>query len=232
MSCIKNKLPMSRAELARLIDLTLLKPEATPENIKDLCHQAVQYGVAAVCINPCYIDIASRELSGSNTAVCTVVGFPLGANDPAVKAAEAAAAVRAGASEVDVVMNIGYLKGRLLEQVLKDLEGVVQAARQEKQTAVVKVILETCLLSDQEKIEACRLAVAAGADFVKTSTGLAKGVATVSDVAILKRAVGPGIGVKASGGIRDLATAIAMVKAGASRLGTSSGIAILNKLKE
>ncbi len=230
MTSTNSKLTLSRSELARLIDQTLLKPEATPEDIKELCRQATQYGFATVCINPCYVETASNELNNSPTSVCTVIGFPLGASAPAVKAAEAAAAVRAGASEIDVVMNIGYLKGGLLKKVLADLNGVVKAARQEKQKAVVKVILETCLLSDREKIEACRLAATAGANFVKTSTGLGKSGATVTDVTLLKQAVGPGVDVKASGGIRNLAAAIAMIRAGASRLGTSSGINILNEI--
>lgn len=223
---------ISKSELAGLIDHTLLKPEATPDDIIKLCGQAQSFGFAAVCVNSCYVDTASRELAGSNVGVCAVVGFPLGASDPAVKAAEAAVSVRAGATEVDVVMNVGYLKGGLIRQVKADLEGVVRAAHQERPGAMVKVILETCLLSDLEKVEACRLAVAAGADFVKTSTGFGKGGATVSDVALMRRTVGPGIGVKASGGIRDLSAALSMVEAGASRLGTSSGIAILNEYKE
>lgn len=222
-------MPISKLELARLIDHTLLKPEATPDDIKKLCGQARNYGFAAVCVNPCYVDTAGKELAGSTVDVCAVVGFPLGAGDPAVKAAEAAAAVRAGASEVDVVMNVGFLKGGLLGQVKADLEGVVRAARQERPGVTVKVILETCLLNDHEKVEACRLAVSAGADFVKTSTGFGTGGATVSDVALLRRTVGPGIGVKASGGIRDLAAALSMVEAGAGRLGTSSGVAILHE---
>lgn len=220
---------ITKIELAGLIDHTLLKPEATPDDIKELCDQAMEFGFASVCINPCYVYHARKELAGTTIGICAVVGFPLGANDPSVKAAEAAAAVRAGASEVDVVMNVGYLKGGLLKQVKADLEGVVVAARRERFGTTVKVILETCLLSDKEKVEACRLAVAAGADFVKTSTGFGKGGATVSDVALLRQTVGSGIGVKASGGVRDLSAALAMVEAGASRLGTSSGIAILSE---
>lgn len=220
---------ITKIELAGLIDHTLLKPEATPDDIKELCDQAMEFGFASVCINPCYVYHARKELAGTTIGICAVVGFPLGANDPSVKAAEAAAAVRAGASEVDVVMNVGYLKGGLLKQVKADLEGVVVAARRERFGTTVKVILETCLLSDKEKVEACRLAVAAGADFVKTSTGFGKGGATVSDVALLRQTVGSGIGVKASGGVRDLSAALAMVEAGASRLGTSSGIEILSE---
>lgn len=227
-----NGVRISKAELAGLIDHTLLKQEATPDDILTLCNQARNFGFAAVCVNPCYVDTASRELAGSGIGVCAVVGFPLGASEPAVKATEAAFAVREGATEVDVVMNVGYLRGGLMRQVKKDLEGVAMAARQEKPGAIVKVILETCLLSDLEKIEACRIAVEAGADFVKTSTGFGSGGATLSDVALLRRTVGPGIGVKASGGIRDLKTALSMVKAGANRLGTSSGIVIINEYKE
>ncbi|KUK81881.1 MAG: Deoxyribose-phosphate aldolase [Pelotomaculum thermopropionicum] len=230
MISVNGKLKLSRSELARLIDQTFLKPEATPESIKELCRQAKQYGFAAVCVNPCYVETASNELHDSPTSVCTVIGFPLGASVPAIKAAEAASAVRAGASEIDVVINVGYLKGGFFNKVLDDLEGVIKAARQEKQNTVVKVILETCLLSDREKVEACRLATAVQANFVKTSTGFSKSGATVSDVSLLKQTAGAGVEVKASGGIRNLTTAIAMVNAGASRLGTSSGISILNEI--
>jgi len=218
--------------LAGLIDHTLLKPEATPEDIVKLCIQARHYGFATVCVNPCYVYLAARELKESPVKVCTVIGFPLGASDSAVKAAEAAAAVRAGASEIDMVMNIGFLKGRLLKEVKEDMEGVVKAARKEKRETVVKVILETGFLSDSEKIEACRIAVAAGANFVKTSTGFGKGGAEVSDVILLRRTVGQEIGVKASGGIRDLSTAIKMIEAGASRLGTSSAVSIIEELNK
>lgn len=222
---------LSRTGLARLIDHTLLKPEATPDDIAVLCRQAKEYGFASVCVHSCYVPAAYSLLSGSPVAVCAVVGFPLGANAPSVKTQEAAVAVREGASEVDVVMNAGLFLGGRKDLVQEDLEGVVQAARGENPGAVIKVILETCLLNDKEKIEACRLAVAAGANFVKTSTGFGKSGATVQDVALLRRTVGPGVGVKASGGIRDLSTALAMVKAGADRLGTSSGVSIINEMK-
>lgn len=191
---------ISRTGLARLIDHTLLKPEATPDDIAGLCRQAKEYGFATVCVHPCYVPAAYSLLSGSPVAVCAVVGFPLGANAPSVKAQEAAVAVREGASEVDVVMNAGLFLGGYKELVQKDLEGVIQAARRENPGAVIKVILETCLLNEREKIEACRLVVAAGANFVKTSTGFGKSGATVQDVALLRRTVGPGVGVKASGG--------------------------------
>ena len=190
---------ISRTGLARLIDHTLLKPEATPDDIAGLCRQAKEYGFATVCVHPCYVPAAYSLLSGSPVAVCAVVGFPLGANAPSVKAQEAAVAVREGASEVDVVMNAGLFLGGYKELVQKDLEGVIQAARRENPGAVIKVILETCLLNEREKIEACRLVVAAGANFVKTSTGFGKSGATVQDVALLRRTVGPGVGVKASG---------------------------------
>lgn len=221
---------ITKAGLARLIDHTLLRPEATPEDIARLCAEAGEYGFKTVCVNPCYVKTAARELAGTATGVCAVVGFPLGANDPALKAAEAAAAVRSGAAEVDMVLNVGFLKGRLLAEVRRDLAGVIRAARAERPGTVVKVILETCLLTAQEKVTACQMAVEAGVDFVKTSTGFGGGGATAADVLLLKRTVGPRVGVKASGGIRDLAAALSMLEAGASRLGTSSGAAIINEL--
>lgn len=222
---------ISRAGIAGMIDHTLLKPEATCQDIIGLCRQAVDFGFKSVCINPCYIDLAHRELENAPVGICAVVGFPLGASAPAIKAAEAAAAVRAGASEVDVVMNIGFFKSGLLRQTQEDLTGVVSAAKHEKHDVVVKVILETCLLTDEEKIRACRVAVAAGADFVKTSTGLNKEGALVADIKLLRQSVGPRIGVKASGGIRDLAKALSMLEAGANRIGTSAGVAIVNELR-
>ncbi|MDD4238840.1 MAG: deoxyribose-phosphate aldolase [Desulfotomaculaceae bacterium] len=223
----KEHIFLSKAELAGLIDHTLLKPDATPGDILELCSQAISFGFKAVCVNPCYTTLVSRELSGSAVRVCTVVGFPLGASDPALKAVEAGAAVQDGASEIDVVMNLGFFKGGLLSQVQEDLVAVVKAARSENPQVVVKVILETCLLNDQEKIVACRLAVEAGADFVKTSTGFGKGGATIQDVALLRGEVGPSFGVKAAGGIRNLQTVLDIIKAGANRLGTSSGVSIL-----
>lgn len=223
----QDQIVLSNAELAGLIDHTLLKPDATPKDILELCNQAVKFGFKAVCVNPCYTSLVSRELTGSRVQVCTVVGFPLGASSPVLKAAEAGAAVQSGASEVDVVMNLGFFKGGQLTQVQEDLAGVVKAARSENSQVVVKVILETCLLNDEEKIIACRLAVEAGADFVKTSTGFGKEGATIHDVALLRGVVGPLYGVKAAGGIRNLQTALNMIKAGANRLGTSSGVAIL-----
>jgi len=218
-------------ELAGFIDHTLLKPEATERDIITLCRQACDFGFAAVCINPCYVTLACRELEKSPVNTCAVIGFPLGACDPAVKAFEAAAAVHAGASEIDVVMNIGFFKSGLVRQAKDDLERVVRAARHERERVIVKVILETCLLTDEEKVMACRMAVAAGADFVKTSTGFNKTGALVSDVILLRQSAGPGIGVKAAGGIRDLATVLSMLEAGANRIGSSSGVAIINELR-
>lgn len=223
----KEKVVLSNTELAGLIDHTLLKPDAAPRDVLELCNQAVKFGFKAVCVNPCYTALVSRELNGSRVQVCTVVGFPLGAVSPSLKAAEAGAAVQSGASEVDVVMNLGFFKGGLLTEVQDELQAVVRASRRENSQVIVKVILETCLLNDEEKLVACRLAVEAGADFVKTSTGFGKDGATVHDVALLRNAVGPSYGVKAAGGIRDLKTAMNLIKAGANRLGTSSGVSIL-----
>lgn len=223
----KEKVVLSNTELAGLIDHTLLKPDAAPRDVLELCNQAVKFGFKAVCVNPCYTALVSRELNGSRVQVCTVVGFPLGAVSPSLKAAEAGAAVQSGASEVDVVMNLGFFKGGLMTEVQDELQAVVRASRRENSQVIVKVILETCLLNDEEKLVACRLAVEAGADFVKTSTGFGKEGATVHDVALLRNAVGPSYGVKAAGGIRDLKTAMNLIKAGANRLGTSSGVSIL-----
>lgn len=217
--------PLTRAELARLIDHTLLKPEATPAQIERLCAEARAHGFASVCVNPTHVRLAARLLRGSGVAVCSVVGFPLGAGLPQVKAFEAAEVVRLGAGEVDMVLNIGALKAGDHALVLRDIRAVVRAGR--AGGALVKVILETCLLTDDEKRAACRLAQQARADFVKTSTGFSTGGATVADVALMRAAVGPKMGVKAAGGIRSLAEAQAMVAAGATRLGTSAGVALL-----
>lgn len=219
----------TRYQIARLIDHTLLKPESTPEDIVNLCAEAREFGFATVCVNPCYISLAAGELAGSGVGVCSVVGFPLGANDSRIKAAEAAAVVQSGATEVDMVINIGLLKGGMRRKVLQDIEGVVRAACEVRPGVIVKVILETCLLNDIEKIEACRLSVEAGADFVKTSTGFGAVGATAIDVQLMRRTVGPETGVKASGGIRDLARAVLMLESGADRLGTSSGVSIMKE---
>jgi deoxyribose-phosphate aldolase len=211
-------------ELAAMIDHTLLKPEATAEQITKLCQEALQYQFKSVCINPFWVPLAAMLLKGSKVNVCTVVGFPLGAVPAADKAHEVSEAVRNGATEVDMVINIGALKSGQYDVVLADIKAVVRAA---KRKTVVKVILETGLLTDSEKVKACELCKQAGADFVKTSTGFGPGGATESDIALMRKTVGDKMGVKASGGIRNYETATAMIKAGANRIGASAGIAIV-----
>ena len=210
--------------LAAMIDHTLLKPEATRDQIIKVCQEAVAYRFASVCVNPYWVPLVAEQLKGSPVKVCTVIGFPLGANTSATKALETAEAVNAGATEVDMVINIGALKSGQVDVVRADIKAVVQAA---KPKALVKVIIETCLLTDEEKVTACRLAKEAGADFVKTSTGFSTGGATVADIALMRKTVGPDMGVKASGGIRDVAAARAMVEAGATRIGASASTAIV-----
>ena len=212
--------------LASLIDHTLLRPEATEGDIAALCRDAAAWRFASVCVNPVWVPSAVARMAGTGVRVCSVVGFPFGATPGAVKAFETGTVVAAGAQEVDVVLNVGALRSGLLAVVEEELSAVVNVARGEG-GAAVKVILETALLTDVEKQTACRLAVQAGAAFVKTSTGFGPGGATVADVTLLRKAVGPSCGVKASGGIRDLATLQAMVHAGANRIGTSAGVEIL-----
>ena len=214
-------------DIARRIDHTLLKPEASREQIEALCAEARQHGFATVCVNPAWVETCASLLRGFPTGVCTVIGFPLGATMPEVKAFEAAEVVARGASEVDMVLNIGALKSADYRLVARDIEAVVQAAR--PGGALVKVIIETALLTDDEKVKACVLSREAGADFVKTSTGFASGGATVADVALMRRVVGPGMGVKASGGVKDLKAAQAMIEAGADRLGASVGVKIVQE---
>ncbi len=213
----------SRAALARLIDHTLLRPEATPADVSRLCAEACRHGFATVCVNPAYVTAAAAHVAGTEVGVCSVVGFPLGATCTAIKAAEARRAVEDGACELDMVMAIGRLRAGDAAYVHEDIRAVTRAAGER----LVKVILETALLASHEIEEACRIAVAAGAGFVKSSTGFGPAGASVGAIALMRRVVGPGIGVKAAGGIRDAATARAMVAAGASRLGTSSALAIL-----
>lgn len=210
--------------LAGFIDHTLLKPEASLSDIQRICDEAKTMKAASVCVNPCYVKFASRQLENSNVTTCCVVGFPLGASTPAAKAFEAAEAVANGAGEVDMVMNIGAVKSSDWSLVERDIAAVVTAVHAE---AKVKVILETCLLTDEEKILACQAAKRVGADFVKTSTGFSTGGATVEDVRLMRQTVGSDMGVKASGGIRSYEDAVAMIEAGATRLGASSGKAIL-----
>lgn len=210
--------------IAKCIDHTVLKPQTTEAAVRKLCAEAAQYGFASVCVNPCWVALCADLLKYSEVDVCTVIGFPLGANTSAVKAFEAAEAIRQGATEVDMVLNVGALKDGNAELVRADIAAVVEAARGK---ALVKVILETCLLTDEEKRIACRLAKEAGADYVKTSTGFSTGGATEADIALMRAEVGPEMGVKASGGIRDYATAQAMIRAGASRIGASAGVQIV-----
>lgn len=212
-------------DLAKYIDHTLLKPDATADQIDVLCDEALEFGFASVCINPTWVKRAAERLRGSEVKVCTVIGFPLGANTPDVKAAEARRALRDGAREVDMVINVGALKSGQHELVRKDIERVVDAARESG--AVTKVILETGLLTDEEKVIASSLAKQAKADFVKTSTGFAGSGATVYDVALMRETVGPEMGVKASGGVRTLEDAEDMIAAGATRIGASAGVQIV-----
>ena len=216
---------MTRSQVARLIDHTLLRPEATAADIRQLCAEARQYGFASVCVNPYWVPLAAHELLGTPVKVCTVIGFPLGASATDIKVAETEAAIRAGAQEVDMVLNVGELRGAGDEAVRRDIEAVAAAAHH--LGAIVKVILETALLDDAQKAAACRISKLAGADFVKTSTGFSTAGATVEDVALMRQAVGPDTGVKASGGVRTLADLEKMVAAGATRIGASSSVKIV-----
>ena len=216
-------------EIAALIDHTLLKPQATAADIRRLCQEARQYAFAAVCVNPYWVPLAAGELAGSPVHVATVAGFPLGANTTAAKVTDATLAIHAGAREVDMVLNIGELIAGSLEAVQSDIAAVVATAH--GRGAIVKVILETCLLTDNQKIAACEISKRAGADFVKTSTGFSTHGATDHDVTLMRQLVGPDMGVKASGGIRTLEDLEAMRAAGANRIGTSSGVQIVEALR-
>lgn len=210
------------------IDHTLLKPEAKKEDILNLCEEARKYSFASICVNPAWVRTATEALEGSAVKVCTVIGFPLGASTSDVKAFETENAIRNGATEVDMVINIGALRSGDDELVKRDIQAVVQAAEGK---ALVKVIIETALLTDTEKRTACELAVVAGADFVKTSTGFSGGGATVSDILLMRKVVGPDVGVKASGGVRSFEDMQKMIDAGATRIGASSGVQIMIGLK-
>ncbi len=210
-------------ELARWIDHTLLKPDATQKDVEKICYEARDYHFASVCINPTWVPLAHKILRGSESRVCTVIGFPLGATFPEVKAREAQLAVENGADELDMVINIGALKSGDYDLVERDIRAVVRAAGRR----IVKVIIETCLLTDEEKVKACAIAKHAGANFVKTSTGFSKGGATVKDVALMRKVVGESMGVKASGGVRSYEEACKMVEAGATRIGASASVAIV-----
>ena len=211
-------------ELKKYIDHTLLKPEATQAQIDTLLGEALEYDFMSVCINPYWVSYAADRLKESDVKVCTVIGFPLGANTSAVKAFEASTAIDDGATEIDMVINIGAAKSGDWDQVEADIKAVVDVA---DQSVLVKVIIETCLLTDEEKVKACQAAQAAGADFVKTSTGFSTGGATLEDVRLMRETVGPDMGVKASGGVSNLEEAQAMIEAGASRIGASKGIQII-----
>lgn len=214
---------MDKSELAKIIDHTILKPEATKEQVEKICKEALEYNFASVCINPANVKLASGILKNSDVKVCTVIGFPLGANTTRVKVFETKDAIENGATEVDMVINIGKLKEKDYDYVKKDIEAVVNEA---KGKALTKVIIETCLLTDDEKVMACKLAKEAKADFVKTSTGFSTGGAVPSDLKLMRETVGENMGVKASGGIRTLKDALEAVKSGANRIGASASIAI------
>lgn len=222
-----TRLPEAAQKLAAYIDHTILKPEATPTDIENLCNEARQYQFAAVCVNPVYVKLAADLLTGSGVAVCAVVGFPLGANATAVTCFETKQAIKDGATEIDMVIHVGGLKAGNTQAVKADMSAIVQTAHQ--YNVICKVILETALLNEAEKVLACQLAQQAGADYVKTSTGFSSGGATLADVTLMRQTVGPLMGVKASGGIRDYATAQKMITAGASRLGLSAGVQIIQE---
>ncbi len=217
------------SSIAALIDHTLLKPEAAERDIAALCREAREFGFASVCINPYWVGFAADQLSGSSVRVCTVIGFPLGANVTSTKIAEAETALAAGARELDMVQNVGALRSGSLDMVQNEIATI--AALAHSSGALLKVILETCLLTEKEKLTSCRLASEANADFVKTSTGFSTAGASVADVQLMRRAVGQSIGVKASGGVRTLQALRQMVAAGANRIGTSSGVNILHELR-
>ena len=210
-------------EYNRLIDHTVLKPDTKEETVIALCKEALEYNFASVCVNPCFVELCSKLLKGSEVKVCTVIGFPLGANTKEVKGFETTDAVNKGAEEIDMVINIGALKDGKDEYVYEEIKYIKECCKGK----LLKVIIETCLLTDEEKVRACELSKKAGADFVKTSTGFSTGGATVHDVALMRKTVGPDLGVKASGGVRSYEDLVNMVEAGANRIGTSSGPKLL-----
>ncbi|MDF2592463.1 MAG: deoxyribose-phosphate aldolase [Clostridia bacterium] len=219
---------MDKKTLASYIDHTILKADAQGKDVEKLCKEAAEFEFASVCVNAANTKLAAELLKGTIVKVCTVVGFPLGATLPQVKAFEAQEAIKAGAGEVDMVINVGALKSGQLDIVENDIKAVVDAC---KNKALLKVIIETCLLTNEEKIIACQLAKKAGADFVKTSTGFSTGGATVEDIMLMRKTVGPAMGVKASGGVRDLETSLKMIEAGATRIGASASVNIVNDMK-
>jgi len=221
---------ISRDHLAKMIDHSLLNPSLTEEDIKKGCQEALRYGFAAVVVNPSHVAIVARELRSSAVKVCSVISFPFGLSTTVDKAHETRTALEQGADEIDMVINFSALKSGHSDLVLKDISGVVQEARR-TQGKIVKVILENCYLTENEKREACQLTVQGGADFVKTSTGFGKSGATVEDVQLMRQIVGPRFGVKAAGGIRNLEQALQMVEAGANRIGASASVSIIESLK-
>jgi deoxyribose-phosphate aldolase len=222
------EMKITREHLAGMIDHSLLKPQSTREELKKLCAEAITYSFKAVCVNPVHVADAAALLKGESPLVCSVVGFPFGTHTPAAKACETEEVIRLGAREVDMVLRVGSLKEGRDEEAEEDVAAVVRAAG----GCPVKVIIETCYLTDEEKVRACRLAVKAGAAFVKTSTGYGSAGATVTDLKLMRNTVGAGIGVKAAGGIRTLADALAMIEAGASRIGASASVAIVSQLDD
>ena len=215
-------------EYAKYFDHTLLKQDASPEAIDKLCLEAKEYGFASVCVNPCFVDRCYKLLKDTDVKVCTVIGFPLGANKTFIKVKEAQDCVFDGATEVDMVINVSQLKAGNDDYVRNEIAAIKKSLRED---IILKVIIETCLLTDEEKERACRLSVEAGADFVKTSTGFSTGGATKEDIALMRRTVGPNVGVKASGGVRTKDAFLDMVNAGASRVGSSSSVQIMKDLK-
>ncbi|WP_456273985.1 deoxyribose-phosphate aldolase [Bacillus sp. AK031] len=213
--------------VAKMIDHTLLKPESTKEQVTKICAEAKEFGFASVCVNPAWVKYSAEQLAGTDVKVCTVIGFPLGATTSETKAFETKDAIEKGATEVDMVINIGALKDGNDDLVKQDIQAVTAAA---KGKALTKVIIESSLLTDEEKERACRLSVEAGADYVKTSTGFSTGGATVEDIRLMRKTVGPDIGVKASGGVRSVEDAQNMIEAGATRIGASSGVQIVQGL--
>ncbi len=218
---------MDKNTLAVYIDHTVLKPDATENDVIKLCKEALEYKFASVCVNAGYVELAYSMLKDSEVKVCTVVGFPLGATLPDVKAFEAAKAIELGATEVDMVINIGAMKSGKYELVEKDIKAVVDAC---KEKALLKVIIETCLLTDEEKVIACELSKKVGAEYVKTSTGFSTSGATAEDIALMRKTVGEELGVKASGGVKTLELALKMIEAGASRIGSSASVSLVNSL--
>lgn len=223
---------MNRLDLAKRIDHTLLRPTGTRAEIDRLCEEALQYHFASVCIQPCWVKIAVRHLEGSDVAVGTVVGFPLGANMPAVKLYEAEQALAAGATELDMVIALPALKSGDWRAVRHEIEQIASLCRAATPPAILKVIIECCYLTQEEKIRATHVVAESGADFVKTSTGFGEGGATIEDVRLLRSAAPPHLKVKAAGGIRTLSLALELLRAGADRIGTSSGVTLLQQLEE